>query len=619
MAIPGTPEYHKEWTQKKAIADAAAATARAAREAQAYIPEPGETLTFESGPVSSDRASYEGALPPGGGMSDAEMRGAQEAAASPKQTAREAALASMRARGLPTPGQEVAAAEGLSADTYEQAGLSGLGMQGAKMLQTGANPEYGITKQYIDTSRGVNDRAMAAQQAIDDAEMQRAAKVADFMDEQSARQDRALVDMRARQYAQEEHALEAQKRTENAYGIAAQATEQLMKAQSIDPGRWWASRTAGQKFAAGLGAVARGLAGGDSMAFINKQIADDIDAQKASFAQKQAALGAAQNQGALARGIYADIRAQTQDEREADEVMRLARLEQAKSQFESIAARSAIPSVMAAQQQFRLQLEQQIADTRFKLGRLAAHNVKSRTVAVPAYRVVKDPETGAVYQVPIAGPGQLKAAEYALKEASASRADARKMLGDEAIEGVKAGNKARDDARAAQERASTSNQAALQKFGESIAAERELYGLIDDFVAKYQKRGGVPGRGGSRVIDVFSPNETASAEAELVAIKDAIGRMKSGGAITEDELATFSKMAEAGFGDEQLYRNLRSIQRGVQLRMQAKEQGVSDEARAEYRRIGRGELPGYSPDLSGIRDPTTSAADDAAALGGRLR
>jgi len=617
MAIPGTPEYHKRWKQQKAIEEAQAATNRAVRTAQASVPAPAGEQVFEDGPVTSDRPEYEGPPPTGGGMSDAEFAAARTGV---KPETRQAALASMRARGL-TPSQELAVAETGQAQDYENRAMGRFGMQGAEQVSSIANKDYPIVKQYVDTSTAINERAMQAQQAIDDAEMLRAAKVADFMDEQNARQAEAVTDMRARQFHQEEAALEAQERSKAAYGLVAKTAERLASAPDIDPGRWWASRSTGQKVAGFVAMLGRGLGGGGNPAdWLTEHIDRDIDAQKASFNQKATAAGAAQQQGAMARGLYSDIRAQTQDEREADEIMRIAKLERAKAEFEALAARSAIPSVMAQQQQTRLQLEQAIADRRMQLDKLAAHNVKRKTVVSKAYRAVKDPVTGQIYRVPVGGAGDVALAKYDLEQAGEARKDARKVLGEETIEGVKAGNKAREET--LKSKASNEQEAykQLQKFGESTAAEQELLGLIDGFIAKYQKRGGVPGRGASRAYDVvMSPNETAEANAERVAIKDALGRIKSGGAITGDELDTFSQMVDVGFGDDQLFRNLRNIQRGAQIRLETKERGLSDEARAAYRRVGLEGLPAYAADVSDARDPTLGATDDAAALGGVLR
>lgn len=629
MAIPGTPEYHREFMAKRREQEAAAAAAAPkvspasvgldvpVREVPVTLARPSLTVEPVEAELAVSRAPRR-AEPRHG--ADEGVRILTSAPAAAKQTLPEAARASMRARGL-TPSQELAAAEAGQAQQYEDRARANIGLQGAQEVSSYANPDYPIVKQYVETSTSINDRAMQAQQAIDDAEMLRAAKVADFMDEQNARQAEAVTDMRARQFHQEEAAMQAQERSKAAYNLVAKTTERLADAPDIDPGRWWASRSTGQKVAGFVAMLGRGLGGGGNPAdWLMEHIDRDIAAQKASFDQKATAAGAAQQQGAMARGLYSDIRAQTQDEREADEIMRIAKLERAKAEFESLAARSAIPSVMAQQQQTRLQLEQAIADRRMQLDKLAAHNVKRKTVVSKAYRAVKDPVTGEIYRVPVGGAGDVALAKYDLEQAGEARKDARKVLGEETIEGVKAGNKAREET--LKSKASNEQEAfkQLQKFGESTAAEQELLGLIDGFIAKYQKRGGVPGRGASRAYDVvMSPNETAEADAERVAIKDALGRIKSGGAITGDELDTFSQMVDVGFGDDQLFRNLRNIQRGAQIRLETKERGLSDEARAAYRRVGIEGLPAYAADVSDARDPTLGATDDAAALGGVLR
>jgi hypothetical protein len=411
---------------------------------------------------------------------------------------REAGVESLRARGM-SPAHELAGAEGAVADMYEQAGLEGLGMQGAQTVSSVANPDYGLTKRYVDTSRGITDAMPAAHAAVDDAEMVRAVKVADFMEEQANRQSEAISDMQARQFAQEEQAFEAQDRSKTAYALVDQTTKRMMDAPDVDPNRWWTSRSDGQKFAAGLAMLGRGVHMGDPLGAILPLIDRDIDAQKASFGQLQAASGAAGAQANAARGLYADIRAQTQDEREADEIMRIARLEQAKQQFEAMAAQTAIPSIKAAQDVTRLAFDQTIADRRMQLDKIAAHNVKRKAVVSKAYQMVQLP-SGQVVRVPIGGPGQAAAAKYALEQADKNRGASRDVLaenvkGQASTEGQIAVNaaKAQAEAEAAESGINPENRRMIAK---ETAVPNRVRQLAGDLIKIIEERGGdVPGVG----------------------------------------------------------------------------------------------------------------------------
>lgn len=618
MAIPGTREYYDEAVARRnAKADEARKAAEGSVSARNVgldiaTPEPVGTPVSLSHP-SMDVAPAEADVVVSRAPAPREPRSGSDTGVNlgggKRAKMREAALASMEARGMPRPqsaAHELAGAEGVMADSYEQAGLNALSMQGAKQISSVANPDYGPTKEYVGTSRDINGRAMDAQVAIDEAEMMRSAKVADFMEEQSTRQAEAITDMRARQHVQEENALEAQERSKAAYGLVAKTTERLASAPDVDPGRWWASRSNGQKVAATIGMMGRGLGGGNPQDFLMEHIDRDIDAQKASFAQAATAAGAAQSQMGLARGLYADIRAQTQDEREADEIMRIAKLEQAKADFEAIAARSAIPSVMAAQNQHRLQLEQLIADRKLVLDKLAVHNVKRKTIVTPAYRVVKDPQTGALLKIPIAGPGQMAAAKYMLDQADKSRGASRDVLatdvkGAQAIEGDLAKERVKQSGAP---ELSDADSKLLMAHVDNTQKAGVISDLIENFIADYGTKG-IPGRGISSATDVvFSPNERADANARLSQIVDSIGRLQSGGAITSDEAERFEEWINAGFGDDRLIQNLRNIQQMATASMKRSERALPDRLRAQYRRMDEGFTPRIESDAVGAAGRT---------------
>jgi hypothetical protein len=510
------------------------------------------------------------------------------------------------------------------ANQYEQAGFQGLGMQGAQTVSSAPNVDYGLTKRYVDTSTALNDRAYDAQAAIDEAEMLRQHKISDFMDEQNARQAEAMTDMRARQFVQEEADMQAQERTKQAYGLVSQATEKLMSAGGVDPGRWWASRTDGQKVAAFFGMLGRGMGGGNPSDFLNERIDRDVAAQEATFAQGVAAAGAARQQGDMARAMYADIRASTQDKREADAVYAAARAEQMKAQFEALAVRSAIPSVMAQQQQNRLAIEQMVADRRMTLEKIAAHNAKQRTVVSQAYRAVRDPATGQVYRVPVGGPGDVTLAKYALEEASKSRGDARKVLGDTVTEGIKAGAKNEEADRA--ERKFQYEMRKDQAGGEKGAAVETALQLAQDWMKDYgedvpdRTEGGI---GGTAYLS--APKWLSSKEGRReLSRRQNIGHWFATaltGATVSDAQKEFVDGLVAGenMSGDDLRMGIQDLTRTLQVYQSTYQRSAEEAAQAGYRGVDQGQLPTRDPKTGGLTRSNTGVDAEAAKLGGTLR
>jgi hypothetical protein len=608
--IPGTPGYHRKWKEEQAVK--AAALAPPPREAPPppidYVPREGPTFAVDlSGQPVSDRIAT---------PADFEAAG----------------QASLQARGMaPRPemsdAQRIAAAEGTAADEYERAGLTQLGMQGAQTVSSVANPDYGLTKRYVDTSRGITDAMPAAHQAVDDAEMVRAVKVADFMEEQANRQSEAISDMQARQFAQEEQAFEAQDRSKKAYALVDQTTKRMMDAPAVDPNRWWTSRSDGQKFGAVLGMLGRGVHMGDPLGAIMPMIDRDIDAQKATFAQMQAASGAAQSQHNAARGLYADIRAQTQDEREADEIMRIARLEQAKAQFEQLAAQTAIPSIKAAQDVTRLAFDQSIADRRMQLDKIAAHNVKRKAVVSKAYQMVQLP-SGQVVRVPVGGPGQMAAAKYALEQADKNRGAARDILKDETIEGVKAGNKRAEEQHKddMEERKFRFQQKAELAKGEKAQAIAAALQASKDYLADYGED--VPGRtegGISGEAYVSEPGwlQSDAGRRELnqrKLLSKWYATALTGANVSDSQQEFLDDLIEdPSLSGNAIREGIRDLQRTLEVMEDTKQRAIEGDVEAEYRGVDSGQLPQRDTKTGGRTRSNTSDAAQAEALGGKIR
>src|SRR5690606_28796562 len=130
-----------------------------------------------------------------------------------------------------------------------------------------------------------------------------------------------------------------------------EAAQQFASAPEIDPGRFWASRTAGQKFAA---VIAMGLLGASgnvaaAIGFLNNAIQADIDAQKANLAKMQTSYGMASEQFGREQNMYQQMRALAADEREADLMFTKARLQQAQMEMQAKLQRAGVQTLNAQQ------------------------------------------------------------------------------------------------------------------------------------------------------------------------------------------------------------------------------------------------------------------------------
>lgn len=128
--------------------------------------------------------------------------------------------------------------------------------------------------------------------------------------------------------------------------------------QKEDPGRWWGSKSAGEKMLGAIGIILGGLSAGQgkgnpAMELMNKSIDQDIASQKANMAQKQKGADAALN-------IYSQKVRQFGDEDAADMATRAQMLEQFKLQTQSEALRSQSPVLQARAKELgaQIQLEQ---------------------------------------------------------------------------------------------------------------------------------------------------------------------------------------------------------------------------------------------------------------------
>lgn len=139
----------------------------------------------------------------------------------------------------------------------------------------------------------------------------------------------------------------------------------------VDPGRFWGSRSTGQKVLAGIAVALSGFGNGlmgrggnDALSLIQKQIDDDIDAQKANIAgereRKRDTL-----QGAST--MLGQLRAKFGDERAAESAFRAMALEQAQATVQSKLALSKDPAIVANGEKLVADLGMKLAEKKAEL------------------------------------------------------------------------------------------------------------------------------------------------------------------------------------------------------------------------------------------------------------
>lgn len=362
------------------------------------------------------------------------------------------------------------------------------------------------------------------------------------------------------------------------------AADRLNEAPDIDPNRYWASQSAGRKFAWALQAGFSALGGLDPFGALQSAINKDIDAQKASFAQKQAGFAARMDELGASRSIYQDIRESIGDEQVADQVMEMARLEQSKAGFAKIASQQGVSLAQAQGNVFLNQIDQRIAELRQSIGSV---------VATTPERI------GGGWRPNVAGPRR-KVLEQRLKFERERQGKTEDLAITEGGRAATAQTEARGRVEAERvKQEGEASTAELQKFATQTDKAGQVIDLIDQFIDDYGDSD-IPGRGASSVVDYWMrPNERATAKAKLSIITDAIGRLQSQGAVTPDEEARFSEWLSAGVGDKQLLSNLRNAQELAKTLIARQERALSDRGRTRYRRTEQ--VPDFEADLTGAR------------------
>lgn len=295
-----------------------------------------------------------------------------------KRQQAEAAVAQMRqAEGKPLSASQQAAAQAVGA--WNQADQA-RALANTRVARSYRNPNYGAVKEHIGESEQAQTQVFQGQQGEYQAGLLHEQQVEDFRARVSLEQEMVNAGIQAKESARQDALAESTEAVKEASNVVTQTAEAFSRTPGIDPNRFWADKTAGQKFGAVILSVVNGIFTGDGpMGMLQESISRDIDAQKEDFSRKQAMFGAQMDSLTAQQGSYRSVLAQIDDERTADQVYQLARLEQAEREFEYWMQKGRVGQMTAAQQTFMGQLRQAKADLALQVHQRTSNNPRTIT------------------------------------------------------------------------------------------------------------------------------------------------------------------------------------------------------------------------------------------------
>lgn len=227
-----------------------------------------------------------------------------------------------------------------------------------------ANPVRPVEEKFAGTMGQLMDQEFSQSQQLQSAQMNERQAHANAYAQEAGRMqaENDVMQMKAQRDAQRRIAsVEAAQMIQTKVSEAADRLNATAE-QGVDPNRYWASQSAGRKFAWGVQAALMGFAGLDPFGALNTAIERDIDAQKATFAQRAAGFDARQGELAGQRSVYQDLRDAIGDEQATDLAMRSARLQQADAMFRAMASKEGLGPAAIEGNIFLTQLQQKQAE-----------------------------------------------------------------------------------------------------------------------------------------------------------------------------------------------------------------------------------------------------------------
>lgn len=393
---------------------------------------------------------------------------------------------------------------------------------------------------------GALDRELRALDVARQLEQQRA----EMMARQGADQADAEEGYRRQQEGLEAERRDAEGRARASYDNAIRRVESM----HVDPSRWYRQQgavgTLASALAVGLGAFGEALGGGPNIAIqqVNRAIDADLQAQDRDISTAQA--GAEQR-----RGLLHEVRSDFSSRQAALDATRAIMLREMAARFEAQAAAQGSAEALAN-------------------GRVARDRLLSEAEAAAQRAQLEELNTTLNLR--------LLAARVRTREAEASRAERRGMGGGVAaprpvtsaqvsaardlmasgIDSSQASQLAGLPVELPQAPITTEQRSALDALDSSIR-------VIEDAIQLGEQTGDIAGVG---ILDRNLPSFLQSDEGQRVrtAIRmliDSMGRLRSGGAISDDEFTSFTSMVEGAGTERDLRIGVGLIRRELAARM----------------------------------------------------
>lgn len=535
--------------------------------------------------------------------------------------ASQAAIARRAAAALDPAARADAAASAYAADANALSAAANAYAPG----RTVARPTYQATKNYTTAQAGNVAAEQSYAHQVSSETLAENAAATDLMERMAQRQHDLNVDMQASAFARAEKIRAAREKVDGVNSEIARLSSDFMKSADVDPGRFWASRTAFQKFAAVMSSAMLGFARMDPFSHLQAAVREDIDAQRSNIAARRERLGAMENVASRQRAVLHDLRATLGDEQIAENALYISRMEQFKAEMTAKLMAAGQGRLTAEQNLLLSKVDQDIAKKRHEIDIIAVRNTPTTYVGP---RMVLPAEVRKDYR---AQASDLRKASVAATQAGIGVAsDREKLASAETVAGAKLAADAaqqREQAQQQKEHGPHGVQAQLEKFAEKTGPAFKVIALIDELRAKHPG-GEFPGfskmaYGGqynSAAADVLHGNkagESASVHAAIRALSEELGRTQSQGAITTDELANFREMIFADVdspfvgGSEALSKNLEALRTAMLAKIQPYEKSLSDEARMRFFRNNNvaGFEPSYGSSAIGSTDPAAARED----------
>lgn len=431
----------------------------------------------------------------------------------------------------------------------------------------GAVPRGGFLQQQLDANE-MQANALVGEQT------EAALALRDAADQARTSLDEAAA-AKADADARLEHELEASRAANK---VVADLTTKAREMGPIDNRRAFKNMGIGKRILFGI-QIALSSFGGRSQAEahagINRAIEDDIEDQRQELAKAGSDIDATRAVANDQANLLQQARSVVDDEQTAQDIVRVARMEQVKAELEARMSAAGIARVGSEQEVLLNSLEQEIAAKKLGIDAQAARNpqyfIKSQNVYGKGQR---EGMRLAGKKLIESGAG---AGELADKQAGALEQDAAKGRIDEVLQQQKLAAKQGDK---------VAEQA--WKFAEKTERLQSMNARIDQILAMDD----IPGYGYTEGTDSVGKLDT---DQLLELIIEDYGRIQSQGAIGEEERKAFREQVFRGvsFGDgrllegseDRLRKNLEGIKQGATFRMEGLQRSLPPETSSYYDRV----------------------------------